>query len=137
MCCARKRRANPKVQFAYAEALQYAGRHEESIQAYRTCLALAPAMGEAYWGLAELGDALTPADIPAMRAHLMISEIEPSSRRKMQFALARALERFGEYEASFAAYQKGAALFRDAGVRRHDAATGIARAARTKAVFFA
>jgi tetratricopeptide (TPR) repeat protein len=130
-----KKARNPKVQFAYAEALQYAGRHEESIQAYRTCLALAPAMGEAYWGLAELGDALTPADIPAMRAHLMISEIEPSSRRKMQFALARALERFGEYEASFAAYQKGAALFRDAGVRRHDAATGIARAARTKAVF--
>jgi tetratricopeptide (TPR) repeat protein len=132
-----KKSRNPKVQFAYAEALHYAGRRNESIQAYRTCLTLDPAMGEAYWGLAELGgDALAATDIPAMRAHLMITALEPSSRRKMQYALAHALERAGNYEASFAAYQKGAALFRDpTTIRRHDAATGIVRAARTAAVF--
>ena len=132
-----KKTRNPKVQFAYAEALHYAGRRDESIQAYRTCLTLDPAMGEAYWGLAELGgDALAATDIPAMRAHLMITALEPSSRRKMQYALAHALERAGNYEGSFAAYQRGAALFRDpTTIRRHDAATGIARAARTKAVF--
>jgi tetratricopeptide (TPR) repeat protein len=127
---------NPKVMFAYAEALARAGQRDEAAATYRACIAMSPAMGEAWWGLAALGDgALTAADIPAMRALLIITAMEPESRRLLLYALAHAQELAGDHAASFASYQQGAKLFVTGLGRLHDAAGGIARAARAGTVF--
>jgi predicted Zn-dependent protease len=100
-----------RTRCVYAQALRIAGRQEESAREFRTCLALQPGMGEAYWGLAELrGDFLTADDIAAMREHLRDKSRDESSRMLLQNALGQALERAGDFAASFTAYEAGAKL---------------------------
>jgi len=131
----------PQFRYVYAQTLHFAGRRDDSVREYRTCLDLAPASGEAYWGLAELrGNFLTGDDIAAMRAHLQREDIEPSSRMMMLYALGQALEREGDFSGSFAAYQSGARLIHDSAARAgkaHDAAASAALVRRRKLVFSA
>ena len=102
-----------------------------------------PDLGGAYWGLADLkGDFLTDADIAAMRAQLDEGDLEPSSRRYMLYALGQALERAGDFQASFAAYEEGARVFRamsEEGRKRNGASNeyseSVDRVRRVKAVF--
>ena len=97
----------------YGQLLQFVGRREESARAFRTCLEISPTMGEAYWGLADLKSGfLTQVDVAAMHAHLAQGDVEPSSRMYMYYALGHALERGGDFAASFTAYLAGARLFR-------------------------
>jgi tetratricopeptide (TPR) repeat protein len=103
--------AQARFRCVYAEALRVAGRREESAREFRACLALEPGMGEAYWGLAELrGNFLGGDDIAAMREHLRDSSHADSGRMLLQNALGQALERAGDFSASFAAYEAGATL---------------------------
>jgi predicted Zn-dependent protease len=100
---------------SYAQTLHYLGRRQESMLAFRRCLDLQPGMGEAYWGLAELkGNVFTEADIATMRTHLERDALQPQDRMHLLYALASALERTGDFSASFAAYSEGARLFRAA-----------------------
>ncbi|MEO8926748.1 MAG: sulfotransferase [Caulobacteraceae bacterium] len=135
-------RENPReAQYwqAYGQALHFLGRRDESEQAFRECLALRPDMGEAYWGLADLkGRFITQADVAAMRAQLDDEALEPGSRMHMLYALAHTLERWGDFPASFAAYEEGARLFRAAAARsgkEHDRPAAADRVRRIKAVF--
>ncbi len=132
---------NPQFLCVYAQALHFAGRRDESVAAYRACLDIAPSLGEAYWGLAELrGNFLTANDIAAMRAHLQGGNLELASRTLMQYALGQALERAGDFAGSFAAYEAGADLFRNMAARAgnaHDATAGTEQLRRRRAVFAA
>jgi len=132
---------NPRFRCVYAQALHFAGRRNESVAAYRACLNLAPATGDAYWGLAELkGNFLTRDDVSAMRKHLDGFDIEPSSRLLMLYALGRALENEGDFAGSFAAYEAGACLFRDMSARTggaYDAAKAGDQVRRRKDIFTA
>ena len=125
----------------YAKALHSQGRRDDSERAFRKCLALQPDTGEAYWGLADLkGDAVTQADIAAIRAQLEASALEAGSRMYMLYALAHTLERAGDFPASFAAYEEGARQIRAmAGPRPKDQdfPQSAVRLRRMKAVFSA
>ncbi len=99
--------------YGYGQLLQSVGRPDDSARAFRTCLDISPTMGEAYWGLADLkSGSLAEADVATMRAVLAEADLEPSSRMYIYYALGHALERVGDFAASFTAYQEGARLFR-------------------------
>jgi tetratricopeptide (TPR) repeat protein len=95
----------------FARVMHFLDRREECVQALRQCLALQPDKGEAYWALADLkGNHVTKADITAMRAQLEGGTLHTDSRLRMLFALGQALERAGDFSASFAAYDEGRRL---------------------------
>ena len=133
--------AEPRLWLSYGVALRSAGRAAESAQAFRSCIALQPAMGEAYWGLAGLrGTALTAADIEAMRAQLAQPNLPVQQRFHFHYALGQALEKQGCYADSFHHYEAGARLraaMLQGSEAAYDAAEVARRAARARAFFTA
>ncbi|HEY3637535.1 MAG TPA: sulfotransferase [Rhizomicrobium sp.] len=118
----RKNPRHPRFWFAHGQQLQYLGRRDDSAHAFRTCLEINPAMGEAFWGLAELrGDFLTGADAAAIRTQLADETVDIPGRMYMYYALGRLLEKDRDFSGSFHAYQQGARLFRGAFLGRGDA----------------
>jgi tetratricopeptide (TPR) repeat protein len=105
---------NAHFRAVHAQALHFAGRREDSVREFRTCLATKPGMGAAYWGLAELrGGFLTDEDVAAMRRHALDPSQEKHSRKLIQYALGQALEQRGDIAGSFAAYEAGATIARE------------------------
>jgi tetratricopeptide (TPR) repeat protein len=103
----------PKVWMSYGHALKTAGRYEESILAYRRTISLQPALGEAYWSLANLKTCRFSADeVAAMRAALADDRLAAEDRLHFEFALGKALEDESSYADSFAHYAAGAAIRR-------------------------
>ena len=97
-----------KIWMSYGHALATAGRHKDSIAAYRRCIALAPTMGEAYYSLANLKTfRFDEADVQAMRAHLAGTHINNEDRSQFHFAIGKALEDGGAYAESFEHYAAG------------------------------
>lgn len=103
----------PKAWMSLGHALKTVGRQGDAIDAYRSALALAPQMGEAWWSLANLKTfRLEAADLAAIRGELARGDLSDEDRFHLEFALGKALEDAGDYEASFAAYAQGNALRR-------------------------
>jgi tetratricopeptide (TPR) repeat protein len=102
-----------KVWLNYGHALKTAGRQQDSIDAYRKCIALAPHSGAAYWSLANLKTfRFSPDDVAAMRTQLGRTDLSDDERVQFHFALGKALEDAEQYEASFEHYAKGNSLRR-------------------------
>jgi tetratricopeptide (TPR) repeat protein len=100
-----------KVWLNYGHALKTAGRQQESIDAYRKCISLAPQSGAAYWSLANLKTfRFAPEDLDAMRAQLARTDLAEDERVHLSFAVGKALEDAREYDESFEAYSRGNAL---------------------------
>jgi tetratricopeptide (TPR) repeat protein len=126
----------PKVQLNYAQALRTLGRHDEAVAAYRRCIALAPGLGAAYWGLANLKVAqLTLDEEAAIERALAASGAAAEERVQLHYALGKALEDRGDYAASFAHYAEGANIRRAEG--RYDADETTALVERSKTLFTA
>ncbi len=71
-------------------------------QAYRVAVECDPGAGAAWWGLANLKTvAFLPGDIERMRKALGPGEGADQARIQMRFALARALEQAGDFDAAF------------------------------------
>jgi len=96
--------------------LKTVGRQEEAIEAYRECIRLKPNNGEIYWSLANLKTyTLTDDDIAAMQAQLTEDETEDGeedgmdsqSRVNFLFALAKAYEDRGDFNAAWEYYEEG------------------------------
>ncbi len=105
----------PKVWMSYGHSLKTVGRQAECIEAYRRCVALAPQFGEAWWSLANLKTVtFDAADVAAMEGQLRRSDLSDEDRFHLEFALGKAREDAGDYEASFGHYQRGNALRRQA-----------------------
>ena len=103
----------PKVWMSYGHMLKTVGRQAEGIAAYRRAIALSPALGEAWWSLANLKTVrFTDADIAAMQAALEAGELSDADRLHLDFALGKALEDRGDGERAFAHYAAGNALRR-------------------------
>jgi tetratricopeptide (TPR) repeat protein len=132
---------NARFWLNYGQILHYRGRRDQSERAYRTCLEITPTMGEAYFGLADLkSGTLTDADMAAMRTLLAAPGLQSSERMYMDYALGHALERDGDFAASFKAYQEGARLFHGFFLGRgeaYDEDTFIERVRRLKIAFTA
>ena len=98
---------------AYGHALKTLGRQAEAIAAYRESVRLRPGLGEAWWSLANLKTvALGPADIQLMEIELANPQAEPDDRFHLMFALGKAREDAGAYEAAFGYYNQANGLRR-------------------------
>ncbi|HEX7946047.1 MAG TPA: sulfotransferase [Phenylobacterium sp.] len=103
----------PKVWMSYGHALKTVGRQADAIEAYRRTLALAPQFGEAWWSLANLKTvSFSAADVAVMERQLTRPDLTDEDRFHLEFALGKAREDAGDYEASFASYARGNALRR-------------------------
>jgi tetratricopeptide (TPR) repeat protein len=115
----------PRIWLNYGHALRTVGRIDEAAQAYRRAIALRPALGEAWWSLANLKTrAFTPEDELAMQAALpgaaqqgadplsALSGEHAEDTIHLHFALGKALEDQGSYAEAFRHYRQGAAARR-------------------------
>lgn len=99
---------NPRIWLSYAHTLKTEGRQDESVRAYRRSIEFDPSFGEAWWSLANLKTYRFSADdIVAMRKQLARESLDAEHRLHFDFALGKALEDAGEYEASFRHYEAG------------------------------
>ena len=103
----------PKVWMSYGHSLKTLGKQSEAIAAYHRSIALRPSLGESYWSLANLKTfRFTDDDVAAMRAQLERRDLADDERYHFEFAIAKALEDFGDYAQSFEHYRKANALRR-------------------------
>jgi len=103
----------PRIWVRYGHSLRIVGRRAEAVAAYRRSLDLEPTLGEAYWSLANLKVVRFDAgDLDAMRTALDRPGLSEEDRANLHYALGKALEDEGRYEASFEQYDKGAAIRR-------------------------
>lgn len=124
----------PKIWLNYGHALRTTRRGEDAATAYRRCIALAPGMGEAYWGLANLKvAAFFEAETEAMQKALDRPGLGLDDRLHLQYALGKALEDRAEYGSAFEHYAKGARLRRSE--LAYDADENTGRLQRSKALF--
>ena len=89
--------------------LKTIGRQQEAIEAYRQCIRVRPDNGETYWSLANLKTyQLTAADKGAMESALeRADELTDQSAVNFLFALAKAHEDAGDFDAAWGYYQRG------------------------------
>lgn len=126
--------SQPKAWMSYGHALKTIGRTNNAIDVYRKSIALRPALGEAYWSLANLKTfRFAPAETGAMRAQLARSNLAEEDRVHLHFALGKALEDSGDFAGAFAQYEKGNALRQRA--LRYDAEELTDLVQRSKALF--
>ena len=103
----------PRLWLGYGHALRTAGRQQEAVAAYRTCLDLPQPMGEAWWSLANLKTGVLDAsDRARMQSLLQDEATGAEDRYHLEYALGRAHEDAGEYASSWACYARGTALRR-------------------------
>jgi len=110
------------------------GRQADSVAAYRKALEPAPTLGEAWWSLANLKTVkFTNADLAAMAAALETPDLSDDDRLHLRYALGKAHEDAGLWDAAFEHYAAGAAIRRKQ--LDYDPDENASDTARTKAVF--
>lgn len=126
----------PKIWMSYGHALKTQGLEADSINAYKQSIELQPALGEAWWSLANLKTVrFSPAQIDSMRTQLQRTDLSDEDRFHLHFAMGKALEDAGEYAESFEHYSKGNEL-RRRGIR-YSADDVTAQTERSRALFTA
>jgi predicted Zn-dependent protease len=127
---------HPKIWMSYGHSLKTQRRLPESIAAYRHAIELEPTLGEVYWSLANLKTfRFDSTDVAAMRAALSKSDLSDEDRLHFEFAMGKALEDQGEYEASFGHYERANATRKKQHPYNPDDNAKFVR--RSKAVFTA
>ena len=100
--------ANAHAHMSLAHVLKDLGQQTQSIAAYRAGIALRPDLGEAYWSLANLKIfRFTDAEIAAMQRQVGREPLAPASAVHFCFALGKAHEDRGDYDAAWQWYQRG------------------------------
>jgi tetratricopeptide (TPR) repeat protein len=104
---------HPRIWMSYGHALKTAGHQDRAIEAYRRSLQLEPGSGEVWWSLANLKTfRFSGDDRSVMQRELARPKLASEHRQHLEFALGKALEDDGEYEASFLHYRQGNELRR-------------------------
>ena len=104
---------DPRLPLGLAHLLRTLGRGDESAALYRSTLQRAPALGEAWWGLADLkAGALGQADIATIENLLDRGVGDINQALHLHFALGKAYEDAADYEASFRHYDRANGLTR-------------------------
>ena len=102
---------DPDLHLSIAHALKTLNRSHEAMASYRAASALRPSYGEAYWSFANLKKyPFTDEEVATMRVEEARAQIELPDRYHLCFALGKALEDRGQYEAAFRHYERGNAL---------------------------
>lgn len=103
----------PNLWQSYGHSLKTAGRQSESIAAYRRSISLKPALGEAYWSLANLKTfRFEQSDVEQMERQLLRADLQIEDRFHFHFALGKAYEDAADYARSFEHYAEGNKLRR-------------------------
>jgi len=88
--------------------LKTVGRQDEAVDAYRECIRLRPGNGASYWSLANLKTyRLSSEDIQEMESKLENGVADKESEVNFLFALAKATEDRGDFDAAWQLYEKG------------------------------
>jgi predicted Zn-dependent protease len=124
----------PRIWLNYGQALRTVGKSQDAVAAYRSCIALAPGLGEAYWSLANLKvAAFTAGEEAVMLAQAGRSDLGEDDRLHLHYALGKAFEDSGNYAASFDQYREAAQMRRSQ--TPYDADETTAYTQRCKATF--
>jgi tetratricopeptide (TPR) repeat protein len=108
------------------------GRRADSEGSYKTALALNPALGEAWWSLADLKNySFSDTELAAM--HELLGRAPGRGEAQVHFALGKAYEERGDYPRAFGHYTEGNALKRRA--EPFDVAAFERRSERIRAYF--
>ena len=100
--------SNAFAQIGLAHALKAVGQQQQSIAAYRAAIAQRPDFGEAYWSLANLKTfRFTAAEVAAMQQQIDGGRLAPTAAVHFCFALGKATEDAGNYDAAWHWYQSG------------------------------
>ncbi|MBI1328648.1 MAG: tetratricopeptide repeat protein [Alphaproteobacteria bacterium] len=100
--------SQPKLWMSYGHTLKTLGQTHDSIAAYRKAIAQMPGLGEAWWSLANLKTLRFEDDeIATMRKQLARGDLSVEDRFHLEFALGKALEDSGVFDAAFAHYAEG------------------------------
>jgi len=100
-----------RVLLSYGHMLKTVGRQAEGISAYRRAIASRPALGEAWWSLANLKTVkFDDADIAAMGAALRLGDLRDEDRFHLDFALGKAMHDVGRSDDAFRHYSAANAL---------------------------
>jgi len=101
----------PRVWLSYGHMLKTIGRQADGVAAYRKAIELNPALGEAWWSLANLKTVrFDERDIAAMEAALASAGLTDEDRFHLDFALGKAMHDANRADAAFAHYAAGNAL---------------------------
>ncbi|HEX2139127.1 MAG TPA: sulfotransferase [Woeseiaceae bacterium] len=110
---ARKRPGDAGLQASLGHCLRILGRSDESVEAYRRAISLAPASGEAWWNLANLKTyRISDDDLAAILEQLENPGLGDADRLRFHFAAGKALEDRQQYEEAFRHYSEGNRLRR-------------------------
>ena len=103
----------PRVLLTYGHMLKTVGKLDASIDAYRRSIAVNPALGEAWWSLANLKTVrFTGDDIAAMEHTLERGDLKDDDRFHIEFALGKAFHDLERAAEAFRHYAQGNALRR-------------------------
>ncbi len=105
--------AQPTLHVMCGHAQKTLGDLADSVRSYQNAYRLQPDYGDAYWSLANTKSyRFTDIEIAQMRDQEASSSIQETDRIHLCFALGKAFEDVGEYEESFAYYERGNELKR-------------------------
>jgi tetratricopeptide (TPR) repeat protein len=104
-----------ELHLSIAHSLKTLGRREPAIVEYHAAVAARAGFGDAWWSLANLKTyEFTDTELAQMRAAEAAATTGTVDRYHLGFALGKALEDRGQYQASFEYYARGNALKRAA-----------------------
>ena len=99
---------SPGTLLSSAHALKTVGDQPAALAAYRRAIALRPRFGEAYWSLANLKVfRFEAAEVQAMQQQLKRTDLSESEQVHFHFALGKALEDAGDYDAAWTHFDAG------------------------------
>jgi tetratricopeptide (TPR) repeat protein len=98
----------PSALLGRGHLLRIQGRRDEAAASYKKCAELRPRFGAAFWALASLkGHRFSDDDVSEMQRRIESGGLNPESETNFRFALARAYENLGDFEAAWRQYQQG------------------------------
>ncbi len=100
--------ADPSLWSSYGHVLKTIGRSDEGLEAMRKAVELDPSSGVSWWHLSNLKVAeFSQQDLRRMKFEVEQPNIPDASRYHLHFALGKAMEDEGNYEAAFRHYRAG------------------------------
>ena len=98
----------PSALLGRGHLLRIQGRRDEATASYKKCADLQPEFGAAFWCLASLKDhRFSDEDVSEMQRRIETGGLNAESEINFRFALARAYENLGDFEAAWQQYQQG------------------------------
>ncbi|HEY0628622.1 MAG TPA: sulfotransferase [Sphingomicrobium sp.] len=93
---------------SYGYVLRIIGRQDDALEKFRRALVAQPSSGEAWWAIADLKAArFTKEDLATLTSLAAGADGPATNLSQLNFALARALEQFGNYKDAFTHYVEG------------------------------